>query len=89
MDVLDADGKGVPDVRANFKIQRQFGGVFVMAYSDSRVRQKMRGEEAELDKRIYLNPDMEAALEIFEQLLQTANAKGISLQLKIFQRAQK
>lgn len=86
-DVLNAEGKGTPDVRPNFKIQRQFGGVFVMAYSDTRVHEKMSGQDEVLDKRIYLNPDMEATPLIFEQLLQSANETGISLQLKMFQRA--
>lgn len=86
-DVLDAEGKGSPDVRPNFKIQRQFGGVFVMAYTDTRVHEKMAGTDDVLDKRIYLNPDMEATPELFEQLLQSANEAGISMQLKMFQRA--
>jgi len=86
-DVLDAEGKGAADVRPNFKIQRQLGGVFVMAYTDSRVHEKMAGTDEVLDKRIYLNPDMEATPELFERLLQVANESGISMQLKMFQRA--
>ncbi|MEX0749110.1 MAG: T3SS effector HopA1 family protein [Candidatus Saccharimonadales bacterium] len=86
-DVLDAQSKGALDVRPNFKIQRQFGGVFVMAYTDSRVHEKMAGKDEVLDKRIYLNPDMEATPELFEKLLQTANEAGISMQLKMLQRA--
>lgn len=86
-DVLDAEGKGAADVRPNFKIQRQFGGVFVMAYTDTRVHEKVAETDEVLDKRIYLNPDMEATPELFEQLLQSANEAGISMQLKMFQRA--
>lgn len=86
-DVLDAEGKGAADVRPNFKIQRQIGGVFVMAYTDTRVHEKMAGKDEVLDKRIYVNPDMEATPQLFEQLLQSANEAGISMQLKMFQRA--
>ncbi len=86
IDVLDAESEGSPDVRPNFKIQRQLGGIFIMGYTDTRVREKMTGTDQVLDKRIYLNPDMEAAPGIFEQLLQAANDAGISLQLKMFQR---
>lgn len=76
-----------PGVRANFDIQRQEGGTFIMAYSDSRVQEKMSDTSTTLDKRIYLNPDMEATPKLFEQLLQAANQAGISIQLKMFQRA--
>jgi len=86
-DILNAEGKGATDVRSNFKIQRQLGAVFVMAYTDSRVHEKMAGTDEVLDKRIYLNPDMEATPELFEQLLRVANELGISVQLKMFQRA--
>lgn len=86
-DILDADNKGFPDIMPNFKIQRQLGGVFVMAYSDRRVQNKFTNKEGVLSRRIYLNPDIEAAPEIFEQLLQSANEAGIPLQLKMFQRA--
>jgi hypothetical protein len=86
-DVLDAEGKGAADVRPNFKIQRQLGGEFVMAYTDSRVHEKMAGTDEVLDTRIYLNPDMEATPKLFEQLLQAANESGVSMQLKMFQRA--
>jgi hypothetical protein len=58
-----------------------------MAYSDGRVQEKMAGTSTILDKRIYLNPDMEATPRLFEQLLQAANQAGISIQLKMVQRA--
>lgn len=86
-DILDAKGEGVPGVRPNIKIQRQEGGYFVMAYSDKRVREKLAGKAEDLEKRIYLNPDMEATPELFERLLQVASEAGISLQLKMYQRA--
>ncbi len=76
-----------PGVRANFNIQRQDGGTFIMAYSDGRVQEKMADTGKTLDKRIYLNPDLEATPQLFEQLLQAANKTGISIQLKMFQRA--
>lgn len=86
IDVLDAEGKSLSDVRPNFKIQRQVGGIFVMAYTDSQVQEKIAGTDEVLDKRIYLNPNIEAAPELFEKLLHIANEAGISMQLKMFQR---
>ena len=86
-DILDSEGRGIPNVRPNFQIQRQFDGVFVMAYTNRRIREKLTGRRRSLDRRIYLNPDMEATPLIFEQLLRAANASGIALQLKMFQRA--
>jgi len=86
-DILDSEGEGLPDVRSNFKIQRQFAGQFLMAYSDKRVREKITDHDKTLDKRIYLNPSMEATPQLFEQILRAANEAGISLQLKMFQRA--
>ncbi|QQS65270.1 hypothetical protein IPO96_01820 [Candidatus Saccharibacteria bacterium] len=76
-----------PGVRANFHIQRQNFTTFIMAYSDGRVQEKMAGTSTILDKRIYLNPDMEATPRLFEQLLQAANQAGIPIQLKMVQRA--
>lgn len=86
-DVLDAESEGVSGLRPNFKIQRQIGGIFIMAYSDKQVEQKIRGDEQTLDKRIYMNPDIEATPGLFESLLQTANEAGIPIQLKMLQRA--
>lgn len=86
-DLLDAGSKSDPGYRANFKIQRQLTGTFVMAYSDRKVQEKMKGNPEEVTKRIYLNPDVEAAPHVFEQVLQTANDTGLSIQLKIFQRS--
>jgi hypothetical protein len=76
-----------PGVRANFNIQRQDNATFIMAYSDGRVQEKMAATSKTLDKRIYLNPDLEATPQLFEQLLQAANQAGMSIQLKMFQRA--
>ena len=86
-DILDSNNPGIPDVRPNFKIQRQGGGVFIMAYTNKRVCEKLAGQEQLLDRRIYLNPDLEAAPLVFERLLQIANREDISLQLKMLQRA--
>lgn len=86
-DPLDADGKQANDFRPNFKIQRQIGGVFIMAYSNNRVREKLQDQDQELTKRIYLNPEVFATPDIFEQVLDAANQAGLSVQLKMYQRA--
>lgn len=86
-DALDSKGNHADDFRPNFKIQRQLGGTFIMAYSDGRVREKVQKQDQELAKRIYLNPDTFATPDVFEQVLTTANATGLSIQLKMFQRA--
>jgi hypothetical protein len=86
-DVIDNDSTAQVDYRPNIKIQRQFAETFIMGYSDKRVAEKVRGTAQELPKRIYLNPDPEAVPLIFEHLLQTANDKNMSLQLKMLQRS--
>lgn len=91
IDILDSKNN-TPYVRANFKIQRQDNGVFIMAYSNSRVSAKMEesidGHNTKnLDNRIYINPDISESPTIFEKILQQANDNGIELQLKMFQRA--
>ncbi len=86
-DPLDAMGKDAEDFRPNIKVQRQIGGTFIMAYSDARTAEKLSKRDEDLTQRIYLNPDMLATPEIFEKLLQAANAAGLSMQLKVFQRA--
>lgn len=75
------------DVQSNFDIQRQLGATFIMGYSDTRVRDRMNNQETELNNRIYLNPDAFATPQIFEQVLQAANEAGLSIQLKMVQRA--
>lgn len=85
-DVLDAESKSNPGVRPNFKIQRQIG-TFIMGYSDKQVEDKLKKDEQLLDKRIYMNPDIEATPELFESLLLAANEANIPLQLKMLQRA--
>jgi hypothetical protein len=86
-DPLDAKDESATDFRPNIKIQRQGGGTFIMGYSDKRVGEKLANQDQELSKRIYLNPDPEVAPQVFEQILQASNEAGLSLQLKIFQRA--
>jgi len=86
-DPLDSESNSDNDFRPNIKIQRQIGGVFIMGYSDTRVKEKLAKQDQELGKRIYLNPDPETAPQVFEQVLQAANEAGLSIQLKIFQRA--
>lgn len=91
-DILDSTNNKFPDIRPNFKIQRQQNGVFIMAYSNPRVNTKMtedikKYKAADLDNRIYLNPDINVTPIIFEQILRQANEHNISLQLKMFQRA--
>jgi hypothetical protein len=86
-DPLNAESKHADDFRPNFKIQRQMGGAFIMAYSDNRVREKVQKQDQELGKRIYLNPEAFATPDVFEQVLTTANQAGLSIQLKMYQRA--
>ena len=90
-DILDSKNNN-SYLRANFKIQRQDNGVFIMAYSNSRVSTKMEESlnghnNKNLDNRIYINPDISESPTIFEKILQQANYNGIELQLKMFQRA--
>ena len=86
-DLLYAESKHADDIRPNIKIQRQIGGAFIMAYSDNRVREKMQKQDEVLGKRIYLNPEAFATPDVFEQVLTTANQAGLSIQLKMYQRA--
>jgi len=66
--------------RPNIKMQTN---VFIMGYTDRRIREKLEsGLETEMTKRIYLNPKLEARSDIFEKLLEAANAANLSLQLK-------
>ncbi len=84
-DILDAETRPPRDVVPNFKIQRQLGGTFVMAYSDTKLREQATDKRN--DRRIYLNSEIEAAPQIFEEILRVANEKGLGLQLKMLQRA--
>jgi len=86
-DPLDTQDDSATDFRPNIKIQRQVAGTFIMGYSDKRVGEKLANQDQELSKRIYLNPDPEVAPQVFEQILKASNEAGLSLQLKIFQRA--
>jgi len=87
-DILNAGAKSPGDVEPNFKIQRQLGGTFIMAYSDTRVAERRSAHrDEEPDRRIYLNPEIEATPRIFAQILQIANEKGVKVQLKMLQRA--
>lgn len=83
-DILDAEVSAA--VRPNIKIQHQMTTDFIMGYSDKRVAEKLSKQAPALGRRIYLNPDMEALPDVFEKVLQVANAKGIPLQLKMLQR---
>lgn len=85
-DPLSADSPSAPDFRTNFKIQRQVGGAFIMAYSENRVKEKIRKQDQELTRRIYLNPEIFATPDVFEQVLEHANQTGLSIQLKMYQR---
>lgn len=87
-DILDSATRCPADFEPNFKIQRQLGGVFIMAFSNSRVvERKSVNRSEEPDRRIYLNPDLIAAPLIFEQILNMANSQNIKMQLKMAQRA--
>ncbi len=86
-DPLDNGEVAAVDFRTNFRIQRQDNGTFIMGYSDARVEQKMRKQDEVLAKRIYLNPDALATPQMFEQVLLAANEAGMSIQLKMLQRA--
>jgi hypothetical protein len=86
-DVLDMASKPVSDIRPNIEIQRQLGADFIMGYSDARVEERFAGKEQHSAKRIYMNPDAEAAPELFEAVLQAANKAGLSIKLKMLQRA--
>lgn len=86
-DILDSTTKCSADLEPNFKIQRQLGGAFIMAFSNERVKERkssVRNEEP--NRRIYLNPDLEMTPSIFEQILKMANQENVKLQLKMVQR---
>lgn len=83
-DELEAAG-----LRPTIKVQDQVFDCFLMGYSRQRLKDKLDSQEQPeptLDRRIYLNPEMEAAPLVFEQLLQKANQAEIALQLKIYPR---
>ncbi len=86
-DPLNSMDAKAEDFRSNLTVQRQIGGTFIMGYSDTRVAEKLHKQDRVLTQRIYLNPDIMAAPEVFEKVLQAANESGISLQLKMLQRA--
>lgn len=80
--------KDPSDVAVNIKTQREIAGTFIMAYSNNRMLERKGNERTEEpDRRIYLNPNIKATPLVFEQILQMANEKGLTLQLKMIQRA--
>ena len=85
-DLLNARGFGLDGVRPSIKVQSD-NGPFIMAYTKPRIYEKLNQQDQVLDRRIYLNPDLESAPLIFEKLLQAANKSGISAQIKMLQRA--
>jgi hypothetical protein len=87
IDPLDAGTKDADEYRSNLKIQRQIGGTFIMGYSDKRAAEKLHDKDDNATQRIYLNPDIMATPQIFEKILAGANKAGLSLQLKMLQRA--
>lgn len=86
VDIFDAMSPLPEGIRSNIRIQRQLMASFIMAYSDSRVREKVSKQAGDLTRRIYLNPDFEATPEIFEEILAFANENGHAIQLKMLQR---
>lgn len=86
--MMDSRINDPSDTAANIKIQREIAGTFIMAYSNNRMfERKLKERSNEPDRRIYLNPSVMATPFIFEQILRMANEKGLTLQLKMIQRA--
>ena len=89
IDVLDHNGGTIPGVRLNLRIKRRLlGGCSIVGYSNEQIRQEVAGKNQALDKRIYLNPNIEITPSIFEELFQIANKEQIPLEMEIQQRTE-
>lgn len=83
---IDLLSKKLPGVRANITMQREATGNFVHYASQSYLEQRSSGTKPELGKRIYLNPKVESSVGIFTEVVQAAEAAGISMKGKILDR---
>lgn len=86
-EMLESGTQAAPDAWPNIKVQRQVTGTFVTGSSDVRLRTRRDGGGAKMERRIYLNPDIEATPHVFEQVLKRANEEGLEIQFKMAQQA--
>ncbi len=85
-DVFEMSDAALPYIRPNLRAQRQPSDNFIVAYSDERVIEKLARTAEHPTKRIYLNPTLESAPIIFEQILHASNAAKIPIQIKMLDR---
>jgi len=76
----------VPGVRANITMQREASGSFVHYASEPYLDKRSSGVKPELGKRIYLNPKIESSIGIFTDIVEAAEAAGITMKGKVFDR---
>ena len=76
----------IPGIRANITMQREAAGNFVHYATKSYLAQRASGVKPELSKRIYLNPKIESSISIFKTVVDAAEAAGITMKGKVFDR---
>ena len=85
-DILDEE-QDIVGIRPNFRIQRcLLGGSFIVGYSNEQIVQEKSGKSQILDKMFYLNPSLEMAPIVAEEILQIANQEKLPLKMKVWQR---
>jgi hypothetical protein len=79
-------GAGLKNIRSNIAMQREEGTLFVHYTSEKRGAEIDAGQTNELARRIYLNPKSEDSVKLFRALVDQAEAAGISMQGKVWDR---
>lgn len=87
IDVSGMGSKKVKGVRPNIRIQRELANQFIHWETDQMMRDVQGGHYPELAKRIYLNPKTSNSVQIFTELMQTLNSKGLSAKGKVLDRS--
>jgi hypothetical protein len=94
--VKDADGttkkvdllrKAPSDVRPNMQVQEEAGQTFVHWSSSEYMQKRINGEKTDFKKRIYLNPQAESSVAVFKDIIEAADAQGLNIKGKFFDRA--
>lgn len=76
----------LPGVRSNMVMQREATGLFVHYSTEGYLEKAEAGNKPELTRRIYLNPKVESSVEIFQAVVESAEAAGITMKGKVFDR---
>lgn len=87
IDISDQTGQKLPNVRPNIRVQREITGQFIHWETDKLSSVKLQGAKADLDRRIYLNPNTPEAVKIFTELMKKLNEAGIAVQGKVLDRS--